>query len=37
MIKDINYWKNAPLWNKKKIKIATKEWFKYMNKYKKKK
>ncbi len=37
MIKDINYWKNAPLWNIKKIKIATKEWFKYMNKYKKKK
>ena len=35
MIKEINYWKNAPLWNVKKIKIATKDWFKYMNKYKK--
>jgi len=35
MLKNINYWKNAPLWNIKKIKSATKDWFKYMNKYKK--
>jgi UDP-glucose 4-epimerase len=30
MIENINYWKKAPLWNVKKIKIATKDWFKYM-------
>ena len=31
MLKNINYWKSAPLWNKKKISIATKNWFKYIN------
>ncbi len=31
MLKDINYWKNAPLWDKKKIKKATKTWFKVLN------
>jgi UDP-glucose 4-epimerase len=35
MLQDINHWKNAPLWNVKKIKVATKDWFKYMSKYKK--
>tara|TARA_X000000950_G_scaffold288965_1_gene408750 strand:+ start:16123 stop:17112 length:990 start_codon:yes stop_codon:yes gene_type:complete len=30
VLKDINYWKNAPLWNEKKIMIATKNWFKYL-------
>ncbi len=25
-----NYWKNAPLWTPKKIKLATKTWFKYL-------
>ena len=30
VLKNINYWKNAPLWNKNKIKIATKKWFKYL-------
>jgi UDP-glucose 4-epimerase len=30
MIDNINYWKKAPLWNVKKIKIATKDWFRYM-------
>ena len=30
MVENINYWENAPLWNIKKIKTATKEWFKYM-------
>ena len=30
LIKNISYWKNAPLWNKKNIKIATKSWFKYL-------
>ena len=30
LIKNISYWKNAPLWNKKNIKVATKSWFKYL-------
>ena len=30
LLKDINYWKKAPVWTPKKIKIATKEWFKYL-------
>ena len=32
MLKDIKDWKNAPLWTLKKIKFATKDWFKYMKK-----
>ena len=34
MLENINDWKNSPIWNKKKIKIATKEWFKFMGKKK---
>ena len=30
MKKNIQYWKDAPLWTKTKIKIATKDWFKYL-------
>jgi len=30
MLKNINNWKDAPLWNKKTIKQATKMWFKYL-------
>jgi UDP-glucose 4-epimerase len=30
MLKNISYWKNAPLWDKEKINDATKEWFKYL-------
>ncbi len=30
LINDIDYWKNAPLWDRKKIKIATKNWFRYL-------
>ena len=30
LLKDISYWKNAPLWNVKKIELATKDWFKYL-------
>jgi UDP-glucose 4-epimerase len=30
LIANINDWKNAPLWNKKNIKTATKNWFKYL-------
>ena len=33
MLSNIDYWKNAPLWNKSKINKATKIWFKYMSKY----
>ena len=32
VIKNINYWKDAPLWTPKKIKVATKDWFKYIKK-----
>jgi len=32
MLKHIKDWKNAPLWTLKKIKFATKDWFKYMKK-----
>jgi UDP-glucose 4-epimerase len=27
---NINYWKKSPLWTPKKIKIATKTWFRYL-------
>jgi UDP-glucose 4-epimerase len=30
MLKNILDWKKAPLWTPKKIKIATKSWFKYL-------
>ena len=30
VLKNINYWKNAPLWDKRKINLATKNWFKYL-------
>lgn len=30
VMKEKNYWKNAPVWTKKKIKIATKNWFKFL-------
>ncbi len=30
MLKNIDYWKNAPLWNKTNINKATKSWFKYL-------
>lgn len=30
MIENIDYWKNAPVWNKESIKKATKDWFKYL-------
>lgn len=31
MIKEINYWKKAPLWTAKKINKATKSWFTHMS------
>lgn len=30
ILENIDYWQDAPLWNKNKIKTATKNWFKYM-------
>ena len=30
LIKNIDYWKSAPLWNSAKIKTATKNWFKHL-------
>ena len=30
ILNNINYWKDAPLWNKKKIGSVTKLWFKYL-------
>lgn len=31
VLENINYWKSAPLWDKNKIRIATKNWFKYLS------
>ena len=30
MMNNLSYWKNAPVWNKKSISIATKVWFKFL-------
>lgn len=30
LINQIDFWKNAPIWTKSKIKIATKNWFKFL-------
>jgi UDP-glucose 4-epimerase len=32
MLEDIDYWKEAPVWDPKKIEVATKDWFKYLEK-----
>ena len=31
LLKNINYWKEAPLWTRSKIKVATKDWFKFLS------
>lgn len=31
MLKNIDYWKNAPVWEKKSIAKATKDWFHYLS------
>lgn len=31
LLKDIEYWRNAPVWTPKKIKKATSLWFKYLS------
>jgi UDP-glucose 4-epimerase len=33
VLDDILYWKKAPLWDKKKIYSATKEWFRYLKNF----
>ena len=30
LIKNIDYWKNAPVWDPEKISEATEDWFKYL-------
>ena len=30
VLKNISYWKSAPVWTPKKIQIATADWFKYL-------
>tara|TARA_A100001388_G_scaffold276056_1_gene262834 strand:+ start:388 stop:1368 length:981 start_codon:yes stop_codon:yes gene_type:complete len=32
ILKNIEYWRKAPVWTPEKISIATKDWFKYLNK-----
>jgi UDP-glucose 4-epimerase len=31
VLKDIDYWKEAPVWTPEKIRIKTKKWFKYLS------
>ncbi len=31
LLENINYWKDAPLWDEKKIEKATKKWFDYLD------
>ena len=30
LLQNIDYWKSAPLWTPKNIKVATRDWFKYL-------
>ncbi len=32
MLDNINYWREAPLWNPANIEVATQDWFKYLGK-----
>tara|TARA_Y100000590_G_scaffold468521_1_gene651555 strand:+ start:1451 stop:2440 length:990 start_codon:yes stop_codon:yes gene_type:complete len=32
LLKNIDYWKNAPVWNPESISKATQDWFKYLKK-----
>jgi len=32
VIKNIDYWKNAPVWDPESIEIATQDWFRYLSK-----
>ncbi len=37
MVDNIEYWRDAPLWDKESIQEATKDWFKYLSKDEEKK
>ena len=30
MLKNIDYWKEAPVWDSSSIEVATQDWFKYL-------
>ena len=30
LLKDMNYWKDAPIWDKNSIAKATEKWFEYL-------
>jgi UDP-glucose 4-epimerase len=30
LLKNIDYWRNAPVWNPESIADATQDWFKYL-------
>ncbi|MDC1296605.1 SDR family oxidoreductase [Alphaproteobacteria bacterium] len=30
ILENIDYWRDAPVWDEEKIKLATKEWFRYL-------
>ena len=30
MVREIDHWKDAPLWDQESIAVATKTWFRYM-------
>jgi len=32
MLDNIEYWRDAPLWEPKSIEVATQDWFKYLSK-----
>ena len=31
MLENIDYWRDAPVWNPESIETATKEWFEYLS------
>ena len=31
LLDDINYWKDAPVWDERSISVATKRWFEYLS------
>ena len=33
LLQNLEYWRTAPLWTPKKIKVATRDWFKYISNY----
>jgi len=31
LLDNINYWREAPVWDEKSIAVATKKWFEYLS------